>query len=243
MKVQNFALTALFMLVAASSQAGVATISTPSVTKGQTELETGHAIEQGGNSEHAIQAMYGFTDWAKLGMEFTAERQRWNGSAGDRDLRYALTDLKVTFAFTKQSAQMPLSVGMRAQYGLSAVGGADEIDARLLLRRQDGPLDLVANLGLEHELGENTESGLGGDLRGSARLWLLDNGHLAPAIDYLGKTGPIKDLDGFDRQDHRVGPALYGDFDNNIAFDAGLLFGVSDNAPNQTLKLNVRYSF
>ena len=60
-----------------------------------------------------------------------------------------------------------------------------------------------------------------------------------PGIEIYSEFG---DFDNdFDEQGHSIGPVAYGKLFDNIGYDTGVLFGVSDAAPDVELKAVLEY--
>ena len=228
-------------LISSPAAASVLSVSSPDVDKGEWSLEAGMSWEMNDDPEkddfreYAFEIGYSSTNFWNTAFEFSAQQD----SGGDTE--YGVTAWKNTLQFIKQDGQFPLSAGLRLQYEKAHLDGeADEIAARLLLRHQNENFDTRFNIGVEREIGSDAESDLVGDVRASLRYkWSND---FKPAIDYLGDTGSLHNLQGFENQDHRIGPVIYGSFDD-ISYEAGYLAGVSEEAPEHTLKLVAGYSF
>ena len=138
-----------------------------------------------------------------------------------------------------QSAGFPVSLGVRLDYDFASRDGVpDAISARLLLQRQTGRFETRVNVGMEREVGSRASSDLGGDLRASVRLRRQG---LSPALDYLGRVVRLQSPAGFQQQDHRLGPVLYGRLGRSMRFELGYLTGLSAAAPDHTFKLGVEY--
>jgi|GEM_PF-3512186 len=236
-------LLALFLsasLVSWPAVAGVLSVSSPDVKQGEWSVETGMSWEMHDDSEkddfreYVFEIGYSPTYFWNTAFEFSAEQQEGNAE-------YGVMAWKNTLQFVKQNSEFPLSAGLRLQYEKAHLDGeADEIAARLLLRHQNKILDTRFNIGVEREIGSDAESDLAGDVRASVRYKWSDD--FKPAIDYLGDTGSLHHLQDFENQDHRIGPVLYGSFDD-ISYEAGYLIGLSNKASDQTLKIAFGLSF
>ncbi len=230
------------VLVPFSASAGVLSINSPDITKGEASIEAGIAVERDDARtrdhfrEHAFEMEYSPTDFWSTGLEFVAERESGEG------LRYAVTGWENTFQFLKQKDGALISAGLRLEYEKAHLSGeADEISARLLLRHRTEQWETRLNIGGDREIGANRTSGIEGDLRASVRYdW---NEYLTPAIDYLGDTGSLHKLQGFSEQDHRLGPVLYGKLTDTIDYEIGYLNGISSHAPDHTFKFALGYIF
>ncbi len=63
----------------------------------------------------------------------------------------------------------------------------------------------------------------------------------------MGEMGEWDHWEDSDDQNHRIGPAVFGKLNvgqkQAIKYNAALLFGASDAAPDHTFRLQVEYEF
>jgi hypothetical protein len=63
----------------------------------------------------------------------------------------------------------------------------------------------------------------------------------------MGEMGKWDQWDTASKQNHRMGPAAFGKFalgnKQAIKYNAALLFGASDAAPNNTFRMQLEYEF
>ena len=219
-------------LLADEASATVLTVSAPDVRKGEVRVASGAGLD---DDEHTLVAdvSVGVTDRWRTGLEFEAER------SPNAPLLYEATTWENVIRIADQTANFPVSLGVRLDYDFAGRDGvSDAISARLLLQRQTERFETRVNLGVEREVGSRAGSDVGGDLRASVRL----RGHrLSPALDYLGRVERLQSPERFHQQDHRLGPVLYGRLGQNMRYEIGYLTGLSSTAPDQTLKLGVEY--
>lgn len=72
-----------------------------------------------------------------------------------------------------------------------------------------------------------------------------------PAFEFglqgMGETGKWNDWDSTDNQNHRLGPAVFGKIGlgqrQAIRYNAAILYGISDAAPDHTFRMQVEYEF
>jgi len=98
----------------------------------------------------------------------------------------------------------------------------------------------VANLKLEHNFGPNSESGTG-----SCLAWLTTyrmDQKFEPGFEHYADLGTLDDWKGFDNQGHQLGPVIQGKL-GWVRYDTGFLVGISNAAPDTTVKLNLEYEF
>lgn len=226
-----------FSLAATPATAAVLSVSSPDVTAGELSFEAGVGFERSSSeyAEYAFEIAYSPTAFWNTALEFSAE-----DISGD--VQYAVTAWKNTLQFLKQDDGAAFSAALRLQYEAAHVDGeADELVARLLLRRDDAALSYRLNFGVEREVGADADSELIGDLRAAVR-YDLGNG-FTPALEYLGDTGSLHTLQRFESQDHRLGPVLYTDISDRLRLGTGYYAPLSDGAPDHTFKLTLEASF
>lgn len=222
-----------------SAQATILTTSSPDVEKGRATLRYGAGFEDRDSTgdfwTQEVEAEYSPTDNWKTGFKFL-ENQK-NG-----DWYYAATGWKNTLQFMKQKNGLPFSAAVRIEYEKAGQDeDADDVKLRLLTGRKDGAWTALVNAGISREVGANREQGISADVRGSVRYAV--NSYLAPSLDYLGNIGQTNNFEGFDRQDHRLGAGLQGDFSSAIGYQIGYLAGISDSAPDSSFMMNLSYDF
>lgn len=116
----------------------------------------------------------------------------------------------------------------------------NNFEAKLLLEKEYDKFDNTVNLIAGHEFGphhsDDTESGFALQTR-----YRLDR-MFEPGLEYYAGLGPIDDMGAWKNQEHQFGPVAEGKI-GKVRYDAGLLFGISDAAPDTTAKLNLEYEF
>jgi len=104
-----------------------------------------------------------------------------------------------------------------------------------------GPWHARAILLAARDMGDRARSGV--LIRTFTQLrYRLQNGSNV-AIEMFNSYGRTPSFGSFDSQKHQIGPAYIGRFDNELNFNLGMLFGVSNAASDVTLRLFVSKSF
>lgn len=121
----------------------------------------------------------------------------------------------------------------------NTAGGADKIEGGLLLGKKTENFQYLGNFIAEREVGEDSGDDTEYGMRFSGAYKMSD--HFKPGLEWFSEFG---DFDNdFDEQEHQFGPVVYGHIGEKLGYDAGVLFGVSDEAPDAVLKLNLEYHF
>lgn len=119
-------------------------------------------------------------------------------------------------------------------------GDPNNFEAKLLLEKNINNFVNTANIKVNHEFGPHAESGWGTGL--ALRTKYRMDEKFEPGIEYYGEFGNTKQSLSFNDQSHAVGPVIEGKL-GKVKYDTGVLFGVSDSAPDTTAKFNIEYEF
>lgn len=237
MILKNIAFVVLFafLVIAANPAFATKTVTSPYVTKGKATVEWRGGYEINDEGEDDIfktrnQLAYGFTDFYEMKISVDT-RDDDGGTFSDFDVENKFQILPKGEYF--------VDLGLRLDYAHSLNGGDDEIGTKILFGKQWGAFNHLLNL----EAG----TGIGGD---SSDDWAygMAYGFSYPFTDNISLGAEwysdFGDFEGdFDEQAHMVGPVLYGTVFDNVKYQAGVLAGVSDAAPDATLKATVNYGF
>jgi hypothetical protein len=234
---KKLVLLAMLCLLAPATAHAAFIVSSPRVSKGIMEIEAKNAFgfDDVDTRQHVLEVEYGFTDWMALSLEGEWEKEN------PRGYEYTASALEATVLFT-EPGQYWLDAGAKLEYEFSHESQhADKIEAMLLLEKQINKFSHTANFIIEREVGDYSS----GEYEGGF-AWRTAYGYsrrISPAIEYYAEFGEIDDMPDFDSQEHSIGPAIYGHLGSGIKYDLGLLFGISDGASDQMLKLNLEYEF
>lgn len=121
-----------------------------------------------------------------------------------------------------------------------------EIETKLLLEKSVGKFQHTANLVFVREVGNGAPSTTGFEYAWRSRYFVT--AAIQPGIEVYGEMGEFGHVLPSDQQDHRAGPVLSGSLGAGSSggkwrYEVGYLVGLSDAAPNGTLKFNLEYEF
>lgn len=197
--------------------------------KGQYDIDEDNDVD--GTWEQKVAVGYGVTDnfYVESGVEFEDEpHSDAEAKALEVEAKYQLTE----------KGQYFVDAGVLAEYKYSLNSGVDVLEAKALLAKEIGNFENYANLIIEKEVGEGSSD------RYEHGLALSSIYMYSPDFDfgleYYASFGDS--TEDYDDQKHRVGPVLYGEA-GGIGYEVGALFGISEAAPDATLKLNLEYEF
>jgi high-affinity iron transporter len=237
----------VFILFLAGSHASFAShkVYSPYVEQGEFEVEfRGHRTfdsdtSKDGNEKYKIDLGYGVTDYWSTAYVGEIEKD----SNGDYD--HTASAWENIFQLTEQG-QYWLDVGLYLEYEFAHETGAnDKIESKLLLEKNIDRYVNTANLIFVREVGSGASNAT--NFEYAWRTKYLLNRQFEPGIEIYGEMGEFGHVSPSDQQDHRIGPVfsgtLTGSTHSKWEYEAGYLFGVSDAAPNGTLKFVIEYEF
>ena len=217
---------------------GVSTIYNPYVHEGEAALEMkgGYKINEEDSNDDSfaseVTGGYGVTSFWQTEVGF-----EWEHNDED-DTKFTALVWENKFQLAPEGALF-IDPGLKIEYARSLTGGADEVIARLLLAKTIGKFNNLSNINVGREFGEDssdeTEYGF------SYGLSYNHSDTFAYGLEWHSDFGNFEG--GYNEQEHRVGPAIYGNLAENIPFEAGVLFGVSEHAPEAELKAVIEYEF
>lgn len=214
------------------------TVTSPYVHKGEAAVEWkgGYDVNDG-EDEWAMEASasYGVTDFweTELGIE--------GGGIVDEDSDAEALVFENKFQLAPKGALF-VDPGIKIEYARNLQGDPDELQAKLLLGKQIGKFSNLANFAIAREIGEDSEDDL--DYGFSYSLAYEQTEDFAYGLEWYSGFGTLEDdSDSWDEQTHQVGPVAYGELMEDVGYEAGVLFGVSDSAPDATFKAVLEYEF
>lgn len=228
-----FVILTAFVCLYAMPALATKTVTSPYVTKGRATVEWRGGLETDDDDEDVFktrnQFAYGFTDFyeAKISVD---TRDDDGGTFSDVDLENKFQLLPKGEYF--------VDLGLRLDYARSVNGGADEIGTKILLGKQTGKFAHLLNLEAGREVGEDSSDEWAYGFSYGVSYPVMDNFSIGG--EWYSDFGDFEE--DFDDQDHLVGPVVYGTA-YGLKYQAGVLAGVSEAAPDATLKATVGYSF
>lgn len=212
----------------------------PKVEKGELSAEADlnydfdHRNEKDGYFSQVVGFEYGLTNWWQTELSLEIEK-----APGDHD---RLTNYKWENVFAPWTpGKYWMDVGLYAE--LEKGRHSDDpynFETKLLLEKDVGKYANTANLTAAHQFGPHRASSWDTALALQTR-YRYDQ-KFEPGIEYYAEFGAFDDNLSFSEQTHRLGPVVLGKL-GRVKYDTGLLFGVSREAPDATVKLNLEYEF
>lgn len=223
------------MLVTAPAYASKS-VTSPYVSHGQVNIEskTGYVIDDDSNVDGRWQEVlglgYGITEYWGTELELGFGRSGARGA----DVETESIEWQHKFQFAPKG-QWPVDMGARVSYGHSTNGGTDDIEAKIMAGKDIEKWSLLGNAGLSREVGDGASNDTAYGLSWSASYDFSDS--FQPGIEMYNDFG------GGEDPEHLIGPVAYGKVLGGIGYNTGVLFGLSDDAPDATLKFIIDYKF
>lgn len=236
---RSLLVVAIALAASTSAIAGPANkVYRPMVEKGETEFEFrgGYRDFGGSADEYATVFDFGYGVTDRWQTELVVEYSGVTGQGG----RLEAMEWENVLVLTEQGKYWA-DVGLLVEYEHTFADGPDELKVGGLFMKEIGPTIANLNLILEREVGPGAGNDTGLDYAWEVK-W---RGHeaLEWGVQGFGGLGKLGDL-GQDAQ-HSIGPALFGvkrlASGNKLAYDAAVLAGVNNNAPDMTVRFELEY--
>lgn len=236
-----FSLLALSVSLLASSAAlaGPANkVYSPIVEKGETEIEFRGGYRQFDNAadSYAYVLDFGYGVTERWQTELVIEYSGKTGFGGTIEA----VEWENLLVLTEQGKHW-VDVGLLIEYEHTFADGPDEFKIGPLFQKEVGPTIVDLNLIFEREIGSGASSDIALDYAWQVK-W-RGNEALEWGMQGFGGLGVLSDLGEGDK--HSVGPALFGmkrlASGNKIAYDAAILAGLNEAAPDMTVRFQLEY--
>ena len=233
-------ITALPIATATASTTG--SVGSASVTKGQTAIEgrvgyseADEASSQDERFRSRVQIDHGFTDYYAGRVVFSQDSRKGDNLEHDAikiENRFYLLnkddygfDFGVRAAYShKDGDKKPSSL----EFGLYGLVPMDAYELRV-------------NQIFSHEIGEDSEDGIGGEARLQLTRSIAENHRLG--LESFHDFGNFSDDSEFEEQSHTFGPVLKGKLGESFKYETGYRAGLSDSAPDHSFKFFIGRSF
>jgi hypothetical protein len=220
-------------------------VYSPIVEGGVLELEArGHRTfdsskDKDDDQTHKYEIGYTFHDWWHTSL-FAKIAKEPQGS-----FVYDATAWENIFQLTPQGKYW-VDVGLYFEYERAAHGHGtpDELETKLLLEKDVGPLVLTANLIFNREIGHNSGKGVGFEYAARARYpWMRQ---VQFGVEAYGEPGRLTGFAAVRDQEHLIGPVVLGKFNVDgvpgvFNYNVGYLFGLTRATAKGTAKWELEY--
>jgi len=243
MKLQTAAVAVTGLLWLQNGNTGPADyIYMPTVEEGEKELELrfGSADADPRVSAISLGFGYGINAWwfSELAVQFQRE--------GSESSKYEAFEWENKFQLT-ETGKYPVDVGLIAEIEVPRERATEGIEVKFgpLLQTEFTRWQLNANLLFERYLDGEAKSQW--DI---GYQWQVKY-RMQPSFEFglqgFGEMGEWNDWEGTDEQSHKSGPAVFGKVPvgshESIEYNLAWLFGLSEGAEHDTIRMQVEYEF
>jgi hypothetical protein len=213
-------------------------VYSPHVEQGELEIEYRGHIDHDSNESRdgarkdKYEIGYGFTDWwfSSLFVEYEKE--------ADEEYKHEASAWENIFQLT-EAGRYWLDAGLYFEYEIPSESSKPEkLEFKLLLEKATLPWVNTLNLITETEVGSGSADEI--EFGYAWRTSYLYKPTLEPGIELYGELGSDEDFGFNDGQTHQAGPVISGSYrlsnKSKLAYNAGYLFGLTDDSPDGTLK-------
>jgi len=234
----------IMILFVAGIQEAEATkkVYSPHVEKGEWEIETRGSYDFDDRSSKSDKVKekfaigYGVTDYWLT--EFYGQIER---GASEEDFDFTEWEWENRFELT-EPGEFWVDVGLYVAYELkNGQDKSDKMEGKILLEKSFGKFKHRANINFEQEVGgDRTSNDLEGGFAWLTRYKLTKL--VQPGVEYYIDFGSFQEGNSYDEQTHQLGPVLHGKM-GHVEYDVGYLFGLTDPAPEGSLKWILEYEW
>ena len=191
---------------------------------------------------HLLGLGYGVTEWW-----FTEVYAEWEREPGaGHSINFEAFEWENRFQLSNPGEDWA-DFGLLVEFVRTDGGSSpDKLEVGFLFAKELGKFDAAFNLILERELGTNAGDDL--EIGQAFQLKYRLDPAFEPGIELYSEFGPVDDMPGFDEQEHLAGPIIagvipLGDSGTKLKYNAGYLFGLTDAAPDGTIKAIIELEF
>jgi len=243
-KTQAILLGTALLFTTTAAIAGPLTVRDPYVKSGKLTLGNKgiYEFDQDGASDqlnHEFELDYGVNDFVQLGAGVELKDKE------GESLDVTAYDLQAKFQLTPKGKYL-IDTGLELSYTFQDDSSkADKAIARLIFGKKfkKSGNQALLNLNLTEEVGANRKKDTEAEIAASFYTPVIDNGKLG--LEYFADFGELNDNSNFSEQEHRIGPAFQYKIKkwNNTKIIIGYLVGISNEAPDSTIRYALKYKF
>lgn len=233
-----------------SAASPVSNVGTSKVDAGALSVEQrmGYTLDESGDSSHQRFRMrqhldYGWNGW--YATRFVVEQNKLDGD----NLEYANVSVENRFQLFEKNSD-GWDGGFRLIYGhRDGDKTPHEIDIRLMAGVPlNDQWEWRHNTVLEHDIGENSRSGIMLELRNQITHkteFTNDYGisYIRLGAEMFNDFGRLNELSGYSNQEHQFGPVTKISFDNGAYVQAGYRAGISQDSADHLFKIFIGRNF
>jgi high-affinity iron transporter len=217
-------------------------VYSPLVEEGEIAIELrGHYDFDGDQSLDGGQAYKAEVEWAPVSWWLAELLVKYEGAPGEGVEATEIASENI-FQLTEQGKYW-MDFGVLAEFAYSLEdGGANALEFALLGQKDFGRNEARVNLVFEQPLESGADLAM--EYRWQYRYRLSER--FEPGIEMYGGLGEWGAMGSFDDHEQQLGPAAFGKFrtkDGALKYELGLLFGLTDETPDTTVRFLIEYEF
>lgn len=229
------------IIISACAQAAWAIdkIDSPNVEKGELDFEySGYRTSDGNGKKDNLQDTEALVAYAPT--------DRWEVDVGgffskepDQSFRADGVLLENFFQFFEKGSQWVDSGVMIAYNGSTRSDLPSTIETKLLLEKDIGKFTNIADIGLAQTIGPHTSGGPDSVFQWNTQYAIDDT--FAPGFEIQSDFGKTNQGISFNKEQHYIGPAIYGTVLDHFHYEAAYLAGVSSAASSSAVRFLFQY--
>lgn len=186
--------------------------------------------------ENELELAYGFNNWFEVELGLVsekAEHENFDAFTG--------AELGLKFELSGEGEYVPATALFLSYDYTHEKGEADEIGAMAIFGKKFGKFDNLLNAELSTQVGGAAEGGVELTLKARSVYELCEKIKLG--AEYFGKFGEIGGGHDWNEQGHQLGPVLMYKASEDVHASLAYLAGISDEAPESAIKLEIGFHF
>lgn len=242
MRIRSLAiLTSITSLFILNDAFAINIVSTPYIRKDVLSLQyrgtydfDSNASRKDNNQPTKLVANYGLSDSIRMDIKSIIDNKT------QEDAKIISLESSMRWQFLNEKNNW-LTAAIDGSYTKNiAINNPDQFETKLILGKRTKNFLNVFNISGVNQVKEDRQSGIA--VKFAWHSFYKANKHIMPGFEIFGNSGNLRDKNSYHEQSHQAGPALsgiiYKDFNYNLAY----LYGISNSALDQRVKLIIFYS-
>jgi hypothetical protein len=214
-------------------------IDSPNVEKGELDFEySGFRSFDGAKDKNNLQESEALIAYAPTA-RWEVDVGGFFSKAPDQSFQADGVLLENFFQFFEKESHWIDSGVMIALTDSTHADLASSAEVKLLLEKDIGKIVNIVNLGLEQEIGVHASGGPDRTFQWSAQYTI--SGSFSPGLEAQSDFGRTNEGLSFNKEQHYIGPAVYGTLLDQFHYEVAYLAGVSPAASDSAVRFLFQY--